>query len=257
MRPIRRYFAVLSLMGLCTSAQAAVSLGIDAWGWHASGSVQNQGDRLDFDDDLRIDARGSSILHLGWQPEIGSWWPALGLQTVDLQARGENEVPAGTQFGPITFTPSGPITGGPDTVTLFSRADLTDRDALAHWRFDWRGLRWQPGLRLRQLEGEIIVRDNDGNSDVQSFDETFPQLHLGLEAGADQALTLQLQADWISDGDNRAYEWLAALRWNGFGPMSLRLGWRVKRYEILDPDNDYRLNALLAGPQLGLVISLP
>ena len=152
-------------MALSSPALAGVELGVDAWGWHLTGSIQNQGDRLDFGDDLSIDPRGTGILRLGWRPEEAGWWPAVRVQSADLVADGRNEVPAGTQFGPITFTPGGPITGGPDTVTLTSRADLTDRDVLANWRFSWAGWEWQPGLRLRQLEGQIEVRDDDGNRD--------------------------------------------------------------------------------------------
>ena len=249
-------WAVL-LMAVSTSAAAEVELGVDSWGWHLSGSIQNQGDRLDFGDDLSIRPRGSALFRLGWQPQDAGWIPGIQGQSTRLVADGRNEVAAGTQFGPITFTPGGPITGGPDTVTLISRADLVDRDVLLHWRTEWAGWQWQPGVRVRQLDGEILVRDEQGNSDQQRFDEWFPMLHLGAELGAGSAASLQLSADWISDGDNQAYEWSALLDWAAFGPLSLRLGWQVKRYEILDAEANYRLSALLAGPVIGLAVTIP
>lgn len=245
------------LMTATTSARAEVNLGVDSWGWHLSGSIQNQGDRLDFGDDLSIQPRGSAGFRLGWQPQEAGWMPGVQAQSTRLVADGRSEVAAGTQFGPITFTAGGPVTGGPDTVTLISRADLIDRDVLLHWRYEWAGWHWQPGLRVRQLDGDILVRDEQGNRDQQRFDEWFPMLHLGAELGSGRPASLRLAADWISDGDNQAYEWSALLDWAAFGPLSLRLGWQVKRYEILDAEADYRLSALMAGPVVGLSLSIP
>ena len=248
-----KYLIRASLLLCSLPAFAQPHIGIDAWGWHLDGQVRNQGDSLDFSDDLQIDARGSSVWQLGWRSD-GGWWPSVAGQYSRLRADGEGQVPAGTSFGPITFTAAGPVLGGDEDVTVFSETDFTETDLLLSWRLPWWGL--DAGLRVRRLDGDVLIQEQDGESDRQDFDETVPLLHLAKRWGG-EAFSIGLRGDWISDGDSSAYEWAAGFRWAGFGPLAINFEWQRKRYDILTRGGDYQLDAQLSGPRLGLEVQLP
>lgn len=236
-----RYLCLL-LCAVCLPALAVDGrVAAGGWGFHVSGFVNDNGERLDFQRDLGA-KREDGLSFEAMIGELGPrWLPDLALSYTPIKARGGNSRQTGTSIGPIDL--------GGGTVTRDTDADLDDYDATLRYPFAFGPLRLTPGLAVKRLDGVITIVDrSDGSVSRQPFDETFPMLALRgtLDLGDNFALELnalgvQYQGDRAVDA--RAMFWLRLLQ-----PVVLGAGWQLKRYEI-DTGN-YRLDARLDGARV-------
>ncbi|HVT36881.1 MAG TPA: hypothetical protein VHE37_14920 [Nevskiaceae bacterium] len=244
----RRWLLALACM-LCTDAGAAdFSLGADYWGYQVRGSVNRNGDVLDFDRDLGVQAQTHALLQAAWNTGPGWWKPDFALSYAPIKAGGQQEVTAGTRFGGLLF-PSG-------NTVIFGDADLKDLALTLRYPLALGNARIWGGISAKHVNGEVTVRDrNDTQEDVQDINQWFPMLHVAAAIPAASWLTLSAEANGARYASNQAWDVRAGASIGIYGPLGLNAGWAARHYHV-ESDSSYRLDATLSGVTAGLYLLL-
>lgn len=233
---------------LCGSAAGAQTLGagVDAWSYDAAGFVEDNGERLDFDDDLDVRERPAR----GYRIEVpgARGWPDWQADFSQIGGRGRRVAEQTLNFGPLAIAAGSSV--------LSTNAHFDDADLTARWRWRRGALLVRPGISVKSLRGEVVITDtSNGQASRQPYDELFPLLHVGLSWAPARTVGLSAAVQGAAYRGNRALEWRAAVDVGLFRPLYLHAGWQEKGYEI-DLEN-YRLDARLRGPVFGLEFRLP
>jgi len=229
-----------ALLAAAPAAALDWSAAAEGWNHGADGYVDDQGDRLDFDDDLAVRTVPRARYSLELAGAAGAW-PDWAASATHFGGRGRRVVEGVTVFGPIELAPG---------ATLRSRAVFADQDLAVRW--PWRCGAWRcaAGVALKHLDGEVVISDDEGQNTRQPYDEWFPQLHLDLRRRFTAGVMLAARAQGAAWDGALAGEWQVGAELGWFRPLYVRAAWMEKRYRI-EAGGD-RLDARLAGPLLGL-----
>lgn len=236
---------LLLLLVACSPPAAALDgrLGVRYWDYRLEGDTTDS-ERLDFQRDLaaRTDDRVGFSL---WLHPTTGWLPELGYRRSPLDVRGQQTRQSGLQIGDLTLLPQ--------TREALVDADLDNHSLTARYAIAMSPtLHLLPGLTLRQIDGDVRIRDGDDIAvDDERIDEWFPQLHLALHWQPQPALALNLTGEWIEASGRSADGLEASVRWlPAGGPLAIEAGWALQRYRFSAGDD--RVRARFAGPFAGL-----
>lgn len=246
MRRWGRSLAALALCGACAAWGAELRAGAGGWHYDLAGKVNDNGNVYDFDQDLALHPEGRRSIMLEWDTPSG-WYPDLAASYSRIGASGSHE-----QTVPVFV---GGIQVGTVTRTINASADFDDYDLALRYPWRWGSLRLTGGAVAKRLKGRVDIADSQQSQAIhETYDETVPELQLGLRWPLGRWFTLAATGQGLEYRGSRAYEWRGVLELRGLGPLFADAGWQLKRYDI-DVDG-YALDAKLNGAlfRLGLLL---
>lgn len=202
------------------------------WTYDIEGTVDDDGTRYDFKDDLDLEPRSRRGFALEVDTPAGGC-PDFTLSYTPIGARGEHRED-------IVLPPS--------TRTILTDVDFDIHELVARWPLY--GSRWRlsAGGAVQRLRGKVVINDSsEAESRHQRYDETFPLLHLQLRRSS-RKFALEVVAQGIAYDGSRALEWRALAEIRFLAPFVVQFGWQERRYEI--ELADYALDARVRGPVL-------
>ncbi|MGH8504668.1 MAG: hypothetical protein ACRETM_01730 [Stenotrophobium sp.] len=239
------YTLLAGALLLPTLAQAqGFGLAYGNWDARVSGTITDNGAKLNLDRDLGAHATNRNSYALHWDTGPGWWRPDIAADYMRIQVAGNNQsTSGGLQFGGIVLAP------GISTL-LITHADIRDTGVTLRYPFTLGVVRAAAGVTVRRLDGDIRVQDSSGTAQSdQPVNKTFPMAHLRLELPLAPRLSLVASGNWIAGGGNRANDFTAEARARIIGPLSISAGWRYKYYYV--SSNGYLLDTRLQGLLLG------
>jgi hypothetical protein len=208
------------------------------WNHEVSGSVTDQGERLNFQDDLGLKTQRHGSTQFEYRG-AGGLWPDWALAFTQVGARGRYEETHTLFVGPI------PV--GSETVRRDTDGRFDDLELVLRYPLGGRNSALSAGLTLKHLKGEILIFEDDREDRREQYDEIFPLLHLQARRPFLRPwLALSGSLQGLRYQDNAAREWRVAAEAQLFSRLLLELGWQEKRYRI--DAGSYALDARFAGP---------
>lgn len=246
-------WALAVALGLVFSgahAEGARAYGaLGGWAYDITGTYTNTSE-LDLQDDLGLRSTARSDYALGYAPARFGWVPALEFGYTRIAADGQQT---------FSLLPTTPITGllpvNTDTV-VDDRTSINDFELTARWPWQLGQFTLLGGFTVTTLNGTVVTADeSSGQQQTQKVNEIFPLLSLGLQWQPRPSLRFSLSGDYVQYKSNRADELEARVLWKFLGPVGLEVGYRQRRYKIIEPMNS--LNAKVSGALVRVVMELP
>lgn len=240
--------AALALLAAPAAHANTYYFGLGGWGYDVEGSVNNSGGTtFDFQRDLDLKASNRKELTLGYRPAKFGWVPGVDFSYLRIEARGRQMATATSVFGTVIIPAGAPIENA---------TGINDFDASIRWPYTLGPVTMSAGLTVARLDGKVTLGNGNTNvADAQEIDETFPLASLGLAYAPLPALRLAVRGDYIESGGSKAQTLEGSLLYKFFGPVGLELGYRERRFKIVDGNSLY--DARLSGARLALRMEIP
>lgn len=226
------------------AADAGLRLGADWWDYEVSGTVDDDGMRVDFERDLSVETRSNHRFELGWDSGPGPW-PDLVASWLPIDAGGQRTTTSGGTPGPLPLPTPG------TTTLILADAEIDDIDLVLRYPVALGAARAWGGVAVKHLRGDLASRAaNASEVSRQEVDEWFPMLHVALAWPAERALRLAARADAIAADGDRALDWRIGAEWALGRTVVVGAGWARREYRL--EADDFRLDTTLDGARLGL-----
>lgn len=243
---IRRVAAVALLCALPLSTGIAGELDLSggAWIYGISGTLDNQGDRLDLQSDLHLAGRSPGTFSVAYFPQAG-WWPVIEADYQRIAASGSAVITSTTRFGPIVLTRNDDVASSVAVNDIGLSLDLP---------FRLLDVDWGAGVLVKRLYGHARVIDQTtGERSDYRVDETFPMAHLRARAQVLSWLRLEGSGGLIAYQGSRVSQWRLGVALQ-LGPFALTAGYQERHY-VTDSGGDH-LDAHVRGPTAGVELPI-
>ncbi|MFE8071476.1 TIGR04219 family outer membrane beta-barrel protein [Marinobacteraceae bacterium S3BR75-40.1] len=243
MNRLGRLLSITPLVLMATPALSDVfGAAASATYWHSSnsGSIEkgNSG-AVDLEDDLNFKDEDFSVITVAFEHPVPAL-PNLRFQYFNMDQAGSGNLP--NDFGNAQA-------GYVNTNLDLSNYDLTFYyEILDNW------VNVDAGVTGKLFNGELTLRDSNGNVDETKIDTLMPLLYAQARFDVPgTALSLGAGGNYLSYDGDEVYD-LAAYANYRIVVLDIRAGYREMRVDVDDVE-DVDVNATISGPYLELGVS--